>query len=53
MNGNWDVKFFDNINPVFICLVVAALWHYFKELKGGEQAGEPIDFKYETAASKC
>jgi len=53
MRGNRDVKFFDNINPVFICLVAAALRHCLKELKGGEQAGEPIDFKYETAASKC
>ena len=53
MNGNWDVKFFDNINPVFICLVVAALRHCLNQLKGGELAGEPIDFKYEMAASKC
>ena len=53
MHGNWDIKFFDNINSVFICLVAAALWHCLKELKGREQVGEPIDFKYETAASKC
>ena len=52
MRGNRDVKFFNNINPVFICLFVAALSHCHKELKGGEQVGEPVDFKYETAASK-
>jgi len=52
MKGNRNVKFFNNINPVFICMVVAALRHCLKELKGGEQAGERVDFKYETAASK-
>jgi len=53
MRGNLDMKFFDNINPVFICLVTAALRHCLKELKGGEQAGEPIDFHYKTATIKC
>ena len=52
MRGNRDVKFFDNINHVFICLVATAFRDCLKELKGGEQANEPVDFKYETAASK-
>ena len=53
MRGNWNVKFCNNINPVFICLVAAAIWHCHKELKGVEQVGETINFMYETAASKC
>jgi len=52
MRGNRDVKFFDNIKPVSIYLVAAALRYCLKELKGGERGGEPVDFKYETAASK-
>ncbi|RPB19314.1 hypothetical protein L211DRAFT_853294 [Terfezia boudieri ATCC MYA-4762] len=50
MRGKRDSKFFDNINYVFICLVVAAIPRYLKELKTGE-ATVAVEFKYETAAA--
>ncbi|KAF8441135.1 hypothetical protein BGX38DRAFT_1272756 [Terfezia claveryi] len=50
MRGKRDSKFFDHINPIFICLVAAAIQYCLKELKTGE-AIEAIDFKFETAAT--
>ncbi|RPB18175.1 hypothetical protein L211DRAFT_854379 [Terfezia boudieri ATCC MYA-4762] len=50
MRGKRDSKFFDNINHIFICLVVAAMQHCLKKLKTGE-ATEAVEFKYKTAAT--
>ncbi|KAF8415282.1 hypothetical protein EV426DRAFT_579104 [Tirmania nivea] len=36
---------------VFICLVVATIQHYLKELKSREKVTETIEFKYKTTAT--
>ena len=52
MRGNRDTTFFDEINPVFVCLVASALQHCLKEWKGGDRTKVLVEFKYETAAGK-
>ncbi|KAF8438319.1 hypothetical protein BGX38DRAFT_1144980 [Terfezia claveryi] len=50
MRGKRDIKFFDHINSIFICLVATAIQHYLKKLKTGE-AIEAIDFKFKMPAT--
>ena len=52
MKGRRDIKFFDKINPVFICFVAAVIQHCLKAWKDGTEPTELVDFKYETAAGR-
>lgn len=52
IDGNPNVRFFDYINSVFICLVGTVLQHCLKEWKGREQANKLVNFNYKTVASK-
>ena len=51
MRGNFDDTFFDQINEVFICLVVSAMRHCLKAWRTGVFV-ETQEFKYETTISK-
>ena len=52
MRVNRDPRFFGQINAVFMCLIATTIKHCLKECLSGQQKIVPVEFKYETAASK-
>ena len=52
MKGGRNIKFFDKINPVFICLVAVVIQHCLKAWKDGTEPTELLDFKYVTVGGR-